>query len=215
VTETRFISSLPPEERDAYLCVSINGAALHRFISDFQLSVTLFEMLSQAQAAQPEGLSAFTFSRLRTIPAKDGALNVYHFGMSLSGTRNNIGRCRSILKHIDVQLLRVAARLFDSYFPNYELIRHAIAHTGELFDTPEKLRASMLKERTTAHGVTFGPGAIPSQAVSGSVYSIGIDGEMFSISIDSTSTEKLIAVNSRVDGAFKALYAHIATLSES
>jgi hypothetical protein len=215
VTETRFISSLPSEERDAYLCVSINGAGLHRFVSDFQSSVALFEMLSQAQAAQTDGLSALTFARLRTIPARDGALNVYHFGMSLNGTRANLGRCRSILKYIDAQSLRLAARLFESHFPNYELIRHAIAHAGELFKTPEKLRASMLKEPTTTHGVTFGPGAIPSQTVSGAVYSIGIDGKVFSISIDSTSTAKLIAVNSRVDDAFKALYAHMATLSES
>ena len=83
-------------------------------------------------------MPALTLSRWPAIPIRDGALSIYHFGMSMAGIRNKLGLCPTLHGLVDTDKFREADRAFRGAFPRIELLRHAIAHAAE--ETPKLLK---------------------------------------------------------------------------
>lgn len=46
-------------------------------------------------------------------------------------------RCLSLSSHIDAQKVRAARKKLDEYFPDIDMLRHAIAHAGEIETSPK------------------------------------------------------------------------------
>lgn len=193
---------IPESEKAVYDCVSMNKFMLFRFIMEFQNSVNLFELLERGGGPPSVGVFGGVFSLYRMIAARDGALNIYHFGRSLAAIRNQLGACRSIT-NIDRIKVREAGKVFRLHFPHVDSVRHAIAHAGELYSTPAKMENEKLKQHThtSGHGF-FAAGGTLVSALSERTYSIGFEGEVFSVTLDNQTISILITIRNLVDSAF-------------
>jgi hypothetical protein len=164
---------------------------------EFQNSVNLFELLERGGGPPSVGVFGGVFSLYRMIAARDGALNIYHFGRSLAAIRNQLGACRSIT-NIDRKKVREAGKVFRLHFPHVDSVRHAIVHAGELYNTPAKMENEELKRHTS-----FGAaGGTLMSALSERTYSIGFEGEVFSVTLDNQTISILITIRNSVDSAF-------------
>jgi hypothetical protein len=65
----------------------------------------------------------------RQIAARDGALQIYHIGAVIGKFREHLRSSPTLQSLLDRQKLRNATKLFESYFPNYRLIRDSIGHS--------------------------------------------------------------------------------------
>ncbi|MEQ1651901.1 MAG: hypothetical protein ABL897_05380 [Hyphomicrobium sp.] len=194
---------LTAAELAAYNCAVINRMNLSRFVIDFQTSVDLFELLERGGGPPTVGIFGGAFTYYRMIAAKDGAMNIYHFGCSLEAIRHQLSACRS-LQEIDRVAVRRACKLFRSTFPHAESVRHAIAHAGELNDTPAKITIQNQKNAFTGHGFSIGSGGQLIGALYERTYSIVFEGEVFSVVMDTDTLAKLNVISGLVYGAFSS-----------
>jgi hypothetical protein len=72
------------------------------------------------------------------IAGRDAAMAIYHFGIAAEGVRRTLGMCPTLRGTVLHPELRQAIRGFNSDFPTYEKIRHAVAHAAEKDKTPEQ-----------------------------------------------------------------------------
>jgi len=72
------------------------------------------------------------FSGWELIASRDAAMSVFHFAKSMEALKANLHQCETLKSAVDKAAMRAATREFTSRFPQYEPIRHAIAHHGEL-----------------------------------------------------------------------------------
>jgi len=64
-----------------------------------------------------------------------------------------------MLRQIDTKILDSASEMFDRNFPDAENLRHAVAHSGELHNTPEKYERHWVKsEDVRLPGLDIDPG---------------------------------------------------------
>jgi hypothetical protein len=81
---------IPPDEKDAYGCIVANRANLFRFEHDLARSTALFEFLERGGGPPSAGVLGGEFTIWRMIAARDGALNIYHFGCSLDAIKKQL-----------------------------------------------------------------------------------------------------------------------------
>lgn len=140
----------PDREEIDHLIVLLS--ALNIYVGRFGSAVTLFEHV-QALGAElshrivgafdpetktlrmpfDEQLSdkLFEYSEWAVIAASEAAMIVYHFGETLRATRAQIGRPKAFRDRLDVAQSKLAARLWDEWFPKTVRLRHALAHAAE------------------------------------------------------------------------------------
>jgi hypothetical protein len=197
------VSSGKETMNDAEMCVYINYSNLHQFIQAFQTSVALFELLERGGGPPSTGVFGGVFIQYRIVAARDGALNIYHFGSSLAAIRTLIAtHRRELADKFDPIKIRKASTQFRADFPHIDSVRHAIAHAGELNDTPSKLKTSEQKTDHTGHGFSSGAGGILVNALYERTYSIGFEGSVFTLQLDAASISKLEHIFGLVGEAF-------------
>ena len=109
-----------------------------------------------------------TPTRLAHMAARDGALQIYHTGKIITkvvgAQLNNIPHIRC---HVDTEKFRDPRRSFLSTFPNYELIRDAVAHSHyELACSAAKFR-SHAPIRLDIPGLATGSGLFVTDSLFG------------------------------------------------
>lgn len=165
------------------MCVGLNLMNLSIFLEGFRRSVELFDFLERQGA--PE---------YREIAAKEGALNIYHFGCALRAINTVLSTHNLFGGKIDLDLSRRAGAQFRTDFRNNKNVRHAIAHAGEILESPEKV----------AKHPVFGAGfsGLVTSIVQNKTYSIAFEGKMFTINLDMATVSKLEAVMLMTQAAF-------------
>jgi hypothetical protein len=114
----------------------MNKANLTRFLDEFRMSVALFELLERGGGPPSVGVFGGEFMNYRMIAARDGALNIFHFGCSLEALKKQLARCPSLASRTNAVKLRNAIKQFGSYFPHADNVRNAVAHAGSFFLLP-------------------------------------------------------------------------------
>ena len=206
---------VPEHEREVYECIVGNRANLRRFLTDFQTSVALFELLERGGGPPSTGVLGGEFFQYRIIAARDGALNIYHAKCSLEAIKKQLPQCPSLNPFVDPKDIRRALKIFNQFFPNCDNVRHAIAHAGEIFSSPRIMKKHEQRDARSHPGFTFGTATIKPGVGGGwfvhslwdRTYSVGIEGDIFSIAIDQTSIAKMEDVICLVDSAFAKLFA--------
>jgi hypothetical protein len=193
---------LSESEKLIVRCLEFNRTNLRTFCDDFQLSANLFELLERGGGPPSVGVFGGVFPKYRIIAARDGALNLFHFGKSLDAIRVLAPHCPVSVFSINTERLSTAVDAFDAQFPNVDNIRHAIAHAGELSDSPSKLRSNIMRKIKVWHGGSAGPGGVFRHGVYERTFSIGKSGKVFTLAIDGSTTRKLNDIILLVDGAF-------------
>ncbi|MBX9593050.1 MAG: hypothetical protein K2X46_01705 [Roseomonas sp.] len=131
--------SLPQEERSEIFDLQIQITSLRSYVDDFLAVLTLFDAVPNLEAANK--MHAATIRRWSFVAARDGAMTIYHFGKALELVRSlkNMPTLRSL---VNVTELREAGREFNSKFPLYEKIRHAVAHSAERLRRDKRIKHS-------------------------------------------------------------------------
>ena len=173
------MTDIPEAEREAHECVSSNRLNLGRFLDEFQRSVRLFELLERGGGPPSVGVFGGEFVQFRMIAAKDGALNVYHFGCSLRALRAQLPTCPTLARQTDAKKLREATKSFQRDFPHIASVRHAIAHAGELYETPRSMRENEQKNDEVFDAGTSSSGGLLLGALYERTYSVGFAGPCF------------------------------------
>jgi|ERR1700730_3321273 len=194
----------PPDDRDVKVCILKNMLGLSIFLEQFKKAVALFELLERSDP--PVGVLENELFTYRMIAARDGALSIFHFKCSLEAIKKQLPRCRSIAAKVDAVKIRDSVKQFSAFFPHTDNVRHAIAHAGERFSSPERMKEHSMKVARYGPGFAIDEGGYLLSALHERTYSVGNLGEIFSVRLDQTAISNLQAVISSVQQAFQAYF---------
>ncbi len=79
----------------------MNRANLSRFLEEFEISVALFELLERGGGPPSRGVLGGLFINYRIIAARDGAMNIFHFGCSLETIKKQLPACPRLAQKTD------------------------------------------------------------------------------------------------------------------
>ena len=123
------------------------------------------------------------------IAGRECVMELFHLRARLGKIRSVfLRKCPSIQQLIDAKKLRAASKRLDEYFPDIELLRHAVAHTGE----------------NEAHPETHAPGgrfALTSLTEDGR-FALPYEGTLRQIAVSEASLQKIHIVLDEYFAAF-------------
>jgi hypothetical protein len=204
-------SHIPAEEMPAFLHVMELLANLALYERRFLLAVYLYEYSVEAAREIADfatlELSLWTTGGWQSMAGRDGALSLYHFGSAIEGLKGSLRPCPALNAKVDNQQLRMAGKIFESAFPGYVAIRHAVAHVADFSQTlTEKMKHAIrglfkvkgfLSEDPTS--IAWLPGNM-----NGNTYAVSYKGEAFAYDLNRDNADRLRAVKDRVYSAFRA-----------
>lgn len=141
---------------------------------------------------QRTGRELMRFGSWQVIAARDGAMTIYHFFMNLNGINEQLRlECPELLSVIPQHRFKTISRLRKKYFKEFEKLRHAIGHRGEL--------QSSLKEfiRNSLDGFLFLPSLLE-----GRTFSMTIEGRAVSYDISDETLSRLREIQADLFAAF-------------
>jgi hypothetical protein len=180
----------------------LNRFNLYYFIEEFKRSVALFELLERGGGPPSVGVFGGDFIYYRIIAARDGALNIFHFGCSLEAVQKQLPTCPALARKTSAVGIRNAVKKFREYFPHCDNVRHAVAHTGEQAKNPRVMRQNEQKASHEGHGFSTSAGGQLVQAIYERTYTVTLKGDFFTVQLDPEETKKLTHVRYLVDFAF-------------
>lgn len=124
----------PDAEREIALSVRLLLTELAFYVVDFMavLDLTAYcEMRFNEAVARQDIYGAHGFARQAYVPARDGAMTIYHFGKALGQVRERYGLSPRLRERVFADELKVAWKLFNSQFPHFNEIRNSVAHAAE------------------------------------------------------------------------------------
>ncbi len=194
-------ATIPAAEKDAASSVELCLLNLEHFVRSFQSAASLFDYSFRRLREGIQGPDGLVLPEPRCdyqsrgwmgIAGRDGAMSIYHFGVTAAGVRSGLGLCRSVGARIDHKELRAALREFEQGFPAYVAMRDAVAHSADRLLSPSKLR-----EHTPANNVVIADGFI------GSTFTTTWEGKALSYDLSQPSLNKLESTRRRIWNLFR------------
>jgi hypothetical protein len=130
---------------------------LAKFTLDFEAALDLLDvaerMLAESMKHDEDWGPSIHAGRRPSVAARDAAVTLYQFGWTLTvSIPDALRRCPTFMAKIDASKLREVRRKFEEGFRTHHLLRHAVGHAAELFQTREDI------ERHAAVGRHLGGG---------------------------------------------------------
>lgn len=198
--------ALPESERSAIDEARTHLESLDRYAEDFRVALQLFNITgNQGAAANQRGdrQAARLLSRWHFIAARDAIMTIYHFGKARDGINSAIASSRTLERMFSPKLSE-AHVLFNSSFPTYVQMRHAVAHAEDKRNKPWKRKEHDLSGPIDLGGVIFagGGGTVTmGENLIGQTYTSSWKGEVVSCEISQATAEQMGKV---VDAFFDA-----------
>jgi hypothetical protein len=141
------------------------------------------------------------------LATRDGAMTIFHFAKTLIAAKAIFGKAPTLKSKINLDASKKSGRLFNTYFPDFETIRHTIAHTAELKESLEKRDNSAINSGFQQGGLTIAEGTntLVSGVIGGRTFSSSIDGKMVSYDLSNETLAKLKEVQDQFLIAFENL----------
>lgn len=136
---------IPAEEHDLAWIVQGSLSSLGSYVRKFEQALSLFEFAEHQHRLRlsdvsPEGIKAMSaLSGWKFVAARDGAMTIYHFMCAMESVKTCVYRSPTLKPWFNAKVSKQATKLFGVRFPKCEAMRHAIAHSAELYESPEKL----------------------------------------------------------------------------
>lgn len=177
---------------------------LAQFALDFECAVDLLEqaerMLHRSLEPDAQWAVAVHVQRLPYVPARDAALTLYQFGRTLiHSIPDALRRCPTLSQKVDHAALREVRRRFEESFKTHELLRHAIGHAAEIFQTRKDI------ERHAAPTRMFGGRAFLRGNLLNRALTYTINGKEASVAITRSSVDALEKLSEGTYDAFAAV----------
>lgn len=203
---------LEQPERDAALLLSQNLSTLETHVSQFKDALSLADYCDATRAPHranddfnsPDWGRSLEINRQfiqwKMLAIRDGAITIYNFAECKQALSKLIGRCPSLKDKLDRDAFSEAGRIFEGAFPDYAHVRLDVAHSGKLFNAPEK------RDQHTVPGTkTIIRGGVTDRTMQSSV-----NGKMASYSLTGDS---LAALEAARDAIYRA-YAPVAKFTD-
>lgn len=117
----------PPAEVEPLKDLYANLWGVHYNVEAWRSALQLFQFCK----GKPHGVASAVARSWGFIAANDCVHQLHHLRERLALIKGHkIRVCPSLSTEIDTQLLRVATRKLDEYFPDIDAMRHAVAHSG-------------------------------------------------------------------------------------
>jgi hypothetical protein len=212
--------SLPKSERKSAWLIEQAVDDLNNFVKEFRSALALFDFCTgqqqaieqrrKANASRPNDPQfAEYFGGWRFVAARDGAMSIYHFGKTLEGIRANLGSCPAVRPWVDSSALRLAAKRFDNYFPQFVAMRHAVAHAGELTRGEKNFDKHSFTGNYTGPGIEVVDSAHMSirNSLFGRTYTATFDGQVATYEISGTTLSHLGDIKEEIVSVFRKVEA--------
>lgn len=131
-------------ERELGAFVSNNLWQLGKYRSNFTSALALFDFAYSNRRDADDNLSP-THLDWMSIAARDGAMMLYHFGMTIRSFDGMLKNAPCLAKSTDTKLLNEGKEFFEKSFADYYDVRQGVAHLADNSKTPESLQR---------HGIT-------------------------------------------------------------
>lgn len=135
---------------------------------------------------------------------KEAALALFHFGYILVGIGHSIHACPTIGAKIGSNKVRDIKRIFHSYFPQHEDLRHAIGHAGEIQHTRAKLEGARYRGTLNLGGITIQGIAGGSIVADNTIYMTNKN-KLVSLQVSAQNHDNLKSVADAIYGLFRPL----------
>jgi hypothetical protein len=212
------ISVLPKEHQERAWTISSSLSSLLTYVGQVEAALELLkfassqihdvstqisEVMSRAQSAgepfrgfddiRQLGTTRSTLSEWTLIAGRDAAMTVYHFAETIEATKLLLHECPPLKAMVDWKEIRKAQKRFSAAFPQYEMIRHAVAHDGELADSPKAFKKNSHSGEYQKGGLSIDEGStnIRFTGSLGGELAVTIKGSILTFALNDYTLEKL------------------------
>jgi len=200
---------IPEAEREAVREIEGWLWMLDNFVSDFYAALELFDYAETHCKSGFENIPANppptpsmrlnVSTKWQFIAARDGAMTIHHFKKTMETTRGSLRIVPSLLEQVDTEKLKLASKLFDSYFPRAKKVRNLVAHAAET--TIEPFGPNNTNERK--------PSVLILHSLAGRRYTTDYKGETFTYELSEANLGKLNSVKLKIFEGFDLVNIHI------
>ena len=189
------------KEREATSSLVRSLGDLDNYVRDFHAALTLFDF------AEPQWLNAEQdhVKQWSFIACRDGAMTIYHFGQTFQHIRAALGSCPTINSLVDSQHLRLTNKKFESQFPDFEGLRHAIAHASDLWKNVSSFARNAFTGKLTGPLVVAAKGgriAMRNNLINRQ-FSTTFETRLVSYEISAETLNRLISLKNEFYSAFR------------
>jgi hypothetical protein len=202
--EPVFVANEKPTKRSIHqsLCFEERDVFGH-IVEQFRTAIALFDLLERTDP--PLNVLKNEYHTYRMIAARDGALCIFHFKCCLEAIKKQLSRSKSLSSLVDRVKIRETLKRFTVLFPHADSARHAIAHAGEVFKSPESMKQHGMKVSRYGPGYAVEAGGYLLSSLHGRTYSVGNKGEIFSVTLDDKALANLKSIQSAISEALNLL----------
>lgn len=208
---------LPQPEQDAGRLVRDGLEQLAGYVRDFAAALSLFDFSTeQSRFLIEQGIQRPLNEREKTflavssswpfVPARDGAMTIYHFGITLEGIRRSLGLCPSLGKFVDHQAFRSCQRAFREKFPAAVKLRDAVAHAADKLASPNKYAEHAFRGGYEGPAIDAAnpPGGVTiTNGLEGRIFTNTWEGQIYAYEISQRSLQDLDLIRVAAWEAFK------------
>lgn len=219
--EPHVLDLVDVEDQDIAIKIRTSAAMLNYYVRAFEAAMQLYEHIAAVHAqarsefendpndAQAD-LTLEIVDGWVAIAGRDGALTLFNFLRTLDGLISLSAKLTKLVMEERVKEIGMARKKLLDDFPNLFAVRHAVAHSGERFESAEKtLEHTFVGPwRNSQMVVNSGPGTTMGSVLVDNlnqrVYSNTWDGQIVSYRLEEASVHNLAAVRDMVFDALTA-----------
>jgi hypothetical protein len=193
------MQSLSELERDATNLLKTALGQLSDHSDNFSAALSLFDFSMGELEKATENRTAHPMFRWPFIAARDGAMSIYHFGKAMEGIMASLHKCPTVLQEVNRAKLRSSRKRLRELFPNFEAVRHSVAHAGELMNDVDDLDRHSIST-TSVQRMTI------QNHLQGRAFKNTFEGQIQSYEINQASRDGLVAIREEFCAAFKGVF---------
>jgi hypothetical protein len=199
------IKSLPKSERVAATLLQNALWNIETYVEDLHSARMLFDHSTtiSKDSATKNAMSDSEANAVRKWPilaCRDGAITIFNFAMCLESIKSTRFQTPSL--KFDKEKIKAAGKTFREHFPDFDKIRHGVAHSAELMKNLEHF-----DRNATTMPVKLGQWSIPrgtliQNAIIGRRFALTYNGKVLSYELSELSVLNLAKVRSKLFDAF-------------
>jgi hypothetical protein len=205
-----------PREQENIRAIDNNVRNMEKYVGHFHAALTLFDYcLSSRQNLDlrkntDEGHLLVSWRR---VAVRDGVMTIFHFGKAFAGLRACRRLCPISWEKVDGAKLKDAGKLFDAHFAGHGNLRHAVAHSAELTDSPQSYDKNSFTGSHEGAGfsIDHSVGAMVEDFLNGRTYTTTHEGKFVCYDISNETLQKLVEVSRLVYDALGPLLIRLPT----
>ncbi|WP_133065503.1 hypothetical protein [Niveispirillum lacus] len=198
--KTLFINSMkyPEDEHEHIGKVVANFHFLSIHNEDINDAISLYFALNRNYEQQRKR----EYLKWMLVPARDGAISLYHYCKMIEFIRNSFKLCPVFRSKVKIDELRDAQKKFQEYFPFAKELRNAVAHSAELVENDQKIDRNAVRNFEMGTTKIVESKTILRSHLDGNTFMYTIDGEVVFYNLTNDTLNALAAVTNQIHSAF-------------